>query len=105
MLMARIDLDLLEKHAGIVMNDDEEVGIIWRCFDTKTTIDFVGVEIEVDYGIEIKIVTVDRPFCPSCNPQAKDKPDIFLLSLLEPLPYQYLISISRYLSLKLLIPV
>jgi len=101
MLMTKMDLDLLAEHAGIVMNDDEEVGIIWRCFATKVTIDFVGVEIDVDYGVEIKIVTIDRPFCPACNPEAMQKPDIFLLSLLDSLPYQYLVSISRYPSLKL----
>ncbi len=100
MLLVKSDLDRLEEHAGVNMDDDEEVGIIWRCLRTKATIFFVSVDIEVDYGIEVKLVTIDRPFCPECNPQAKDKPDIFLPSLIEPLPYQYLISIPRYPIIK-----
>ncbi len=100
MLLVKSDFDRLEEHAAMHLADDEEVGIIWRCLQTKATILFVDFELEVDYGIAIKSVTIDRPYCPECNPQAKDKPDIFLPSLIEPLPYQYLISIPRHPNLK-----
>lgn len=96
MLLVRPDLEKLEEHAGIDMDNDEEAGIIWRCFTTKVTIDFVSVDVEVDYRMEIKVVTVDRPYCPECNPQAKFSPDIFLPSLIEPLPYEYLVSLPRH---------
>ncbi len=100
MLLVKSDFDRLEEHAKMCLDDDEEVGVIWRCLHTKATILFVSVDMEVDYGIEVKSVTIDRPYCPDCNPQAKAKPDIFLPSLIEPLPYQYLISIPRHPNLK-----
>lgn len=100
MLLVRSDFDRLEERATMHLDDDEEVGIIWHCLCAKATILFISVDIEVDYGIEIKTVAIDRPYCPECNSQAKDKPDIFLPSLIEPLPYQYLISLPRYPNLK-----
>lgn len=103
MLMIRNDLQTLAGHAGIVIDDDEEVGIIWRCFECKSTIDYVAVEIRVDYGVQVVRVEIDRPYCPECDPWAKLRPEIYLPSIYQPITQEDLVSVSRYPSLKLVI--